>query len=1084
VKNSQFTIALADSNHDFLGLDRHRCRLACRVGFLASKLSGRAIPALPGNRQTLFVCKGWSQVSYALDSRAELDGEDHVERSHPVRRRIGSLIVSIVLLSAVTLQAQTRASFRVLMGVTDSSSARWDGTIAVKEAGDYSLEAWRFEDQDDIDGNLFHFATHEARLQGGPLSRFRTAPYVANGLVVNANAVTEKSEFIFTTAPGDFRFYAGEIPFGRGTYKLNGRVYIDRIPAATRLTETKEEEDYPSVSSDANGDVWLAWVQFHHSRDYNTLRASPPEVPAQFGQYRELTGGDQIWARKYSQGRWGEPIAITDSGGDLYRTAVAVEGSGRCWVFWSENHAGNFDIFARAIDSSGPKERIQISREAGSDIDPVATTDASGRAWIAWQGWRNGVAAIFAAHQAGSGFSAPVKVSNSDKNEWNPAITADKTGRVAVAWDSYRNGNYDVYERTWVSNSWGSEVPIAASERYEAYPSIAYDPNGRLWIAYEEGGRGWGKDFGAYASTGVALYQGRLVRLRGLESDGRLLTLETSPDSKLTGIPSHRADVAGKQSDSESLDPQPDAALHRQPDTSAERAARVAKNSIPRLMIDGSGRIWLAYRTAHPTWWGAPGTAWTEYLISFDGHEWTGPIFLNHTDNLLDNRPTLAALASGKLLIVNSSDGRRDFAVAEGITVPNGLKESARIDPYNNDLWSQEIELGPASGQIAAVSAAPESQSVAATAAGVSTEVQAVRAIRDYRGGPDGKLRIIKGEFHRHSEISFDGGGDGSLLDQWRYIIDAAAMDWVGCCDHDNGSDREYSWWITQKLTDVFHAPGKFIPMFSYERSVGYPEGHRNVIFAQRGIRPLPRYGLSSLAFAPNENKPGHAADTQMLYAYLREFNGIVASHTSATAMGTDWRDNDPAAEPVVEIYQGIRQSYEVPESPRSNSEKDSIGGWRPKGFVSVALNKGYRLGFEASSDHVSTHMSYANLYVRDISREEVLQALRSRHIYASTDDILADVESGSHMMGDEFSTSELPSLRVKLRGTSRFAKVSIIRDGKYVYTTSPNTQEVDFSWRDNQPEKGKTSYYYVRGEQDNGELVWVSPLWIRYTGN
>jgi hypothetical protein len=29
--------------------------------------------------------------------------------------------------------------------------------------------------------------------------------------------------------------------------------------------------------------------------------------------------------------------------------------------------------------------------------------------------------------------------------------------------------------------------------------------------------------------------------------------------------------------------------------------------------------------------------------------------------------------------------------------------------------------------------------------------------------------------------------------------------------------------------------------MFHYERSVSYPEGHRNVIFAQRGIRPLPR---------------------------------------------------------------------------------------------------------------------------------------------------------------------------------------------------------------------------------------------------
>ena len=50
-----------------------------------------------------------------------------------------------------------------------------------------------------------------------------------------------------------------------------------------------------------------------------------------------------------------------------------------------------------------------------------------------------------------------------------------------------------------------------------------------------------------------------------------------------------------------------------------------------------------------------------------------------------------------------------------------------------------------------------------------------------------------------------------------------------------------------------------------------------------------------------------------MLYAYLKQFDGIVGSHTSATSMGTDWRDNDPKVEPVVEIYQGDRQNYEMP---------------------------------------------------------------------------------------------------------------------------------------------------------------------------
>lgn len=72
-------------------------------------------------------------------------------------------------------------------------------------------------------------------------------------------------------------------------------------------------------------------------------------------------------------------------------------------------------------------------------------------------------------------------------------------------------------------------------------------------------------------------------------------------------------------------------------------------------------------------------------------------------------------------------------------------------------------------------------------------------------------------------------------------MLDASYMDWVGCCDHDNGGAREYSWWISQKLTDIFYNTGKFVTMFHYERSVAYPEGHRNVIFQQRGIRPLPR---------------------------------------------------------------------------------------------------------------------------------------------------------------------------------------------------------------------------------------------------
>ena len=197
--------------------------------------------------------------------------------------------------------------------------------------------------------------------------------------------------------------------------------------------------------------------------------------------------------------------------------------------------------------------------------------------------------------------------------------------------------------------------------------------------------------------------------------------------------------------------------------------------------------------------------------------------------------------------------------------------------------------------------------------------------------------------------------------------------------------------------------------------------------------------------------------------------------------MGTDWRDNDPQLEPVVEIYQGDRQNYEMPDAPRSNNAKDSIGGWREKGFVSLALEKGYRLAFEASSDHISTHISYCILYATAASRPAILEAFKKRRVYAATDNILADVRSGDHFMGEQFQTRERPALTVKLEGTAPFARVVVVKNNQYVYSSEPHTQSVQFTWQDAAAEPGKTCYYYVRGEQENGEIVWVSPMWITY---
>ena len=185
-----------------------------------------------------------------------------------------------------------------------------------------------------------------------------------------------------------------------------------------------------------------------------------------------------------------------------------------------------------------------------------------------------------------------------------------------------------------------------------------------------------------------------------------------------------------------------------------------------------------------------------------------------------------------------------------------------------------------------------------------------------------------------------------------------------------------------------------------------------------------------------------------------------------------------------MEIYQGDRENYEFPGAPACAAAEGGGGEHQlaSAGVRQPALLKGIRLGFECSSDHHSTHISYCNVYVEKPTREEILKAMKARHVYGSTDNIVADVRwtagGEEHFMGEEFTGHQAARVRVHLEGTAPFAKVSIIKDNHYVYTASPKQAVVDFSWTDMEPKAG-TSYYYVRGEQEDGELVWVSPVWI-----
>jgi hypothetical protein len=218
----------------------------------------------------------------------------------------------------------------------------------------------------------------------------------------------------------------------------------------------------------------------------------------------------------------------------------------------------------------------------------------------------------------------------------------------------------------------------------------------------------------------------------------------------------------------------------------------------------------------------------------------------------------------------------------------------------------------------------------------------------------------------------------------------------------------------------------------------------------------------------------------------LRETNGIATPHSTATEQGTDWRDNDPALEPLVEIYQGFESNYEHAGAPRAWKEGESKvhQGVRPDGYVWNAWAKGYKLGVQSSSDHISTHSSYACILVEDFTRQGLVDAMRKRHAYAATDQIVLDyrIETADNppaLTGDIITTSARPKLLLKVIGTAPIKQIDVIKNNTYIHKMNPNQKEATLEYVDNSPAAGE-SYYYVRVEQTDGQLAWSSPIWTQ----
>jgi hypothetical protein len=993
---------------------------------------------------------------------------------------------------AEPVRAQSRtlrsAGIKITFGVRNPAHDRvWSG--GVRDASQVrKVQGWHFSVKDSIRPPERWNITLQS--VGGDVA--------AKGVILDLASPENQPVTVFTRY-GDFSFVPADLPYGviRPVELFRGDVTLERVPLPQTVTSEQLEDDDPALLRTRSGEYWLAWVAYAtRKRDGHNY-----------------TGGDQIMIARSRDGQHWETQQPLTAPGDHFRVALAEDGRGHVWCVYAwqkQQETGNFDLYAREYDGKAWSREQQLTSSPFPDHFHRMASSKNGNVYLVWIGFRPGSEGgapqsdVLLRVLSNGRWGDEVNISQSGENDWEPAVSADSSGRAWIAWDSYRaaaNGqpNYDLLVRSFDASGLGRVQTVSGTALAEMRADVAVDGRDRVWVTWEEAGANWGKDTG-YENPRHKIW---------LRPGGSRLYGPPNSDKALYRRPRVAVFDGGRwqQTKARIEDAWPDT---------------MRRNLFlnPRLGVDSGGQVWLLVKhqlIAQGRNGGQFFDSWVTTL-SGDGEDqkWLTPILLPASSARQDVVVASTAAEDG-LAIAVVGDGRRfpvplplNHDISTLLIARTGVKAAgpAVLEPF----------LPSDPGQIP-VTHPDESNQVA--------------AVRSYRIDADGqRYKIIRGDTHRHTEISMDGAVDGSLWDLYRYALDAANLDYVAVTDHNYGAwldtdepeskntDNEYQWWRTQKSADLFYVPGRFVPLYGYERSVNFPRGHRNIFHVRRGVFPF-RVPKLFLRERPEliEN------DATGLWAYLRGTNGVGLPHSTGTNMGTDWKYLDDSLEPVAELYSGDWGAFEENGQPRAATPEAQGGGFSGRapfvnGLIWNALGVGYKLGFIASSDHWSTHIAYANLLVPDraTTRADILDAFRSRHTYASTDNIVLDFSAGPVVQGGELQAARSPTFRIRVRGTEPILRVEVIKNNRIVFTrgsdpSGGDPKALEFTWRDTDsfadtsmaptgqirnwdaPETGirkrpndRASYYYVRVTQQfskdmpnrEGEIAWSSPIYVR----
>ena len=643
---------------------------------------------------------------------------------------------------------------------------------------------------------------------------------INKGFTLTGNASARGRLFVFTDR-GSFSIPVFSLQLGHPVLLLDGAAGAERLPDAVNLSDGSAEDDYPSIAVGKDSRVWAVWQSYFQDQD-------------------------EVRLAKYED-NWRTYTTLPGVSGDVWRPQVAVDRRERPTVVWSQQVQGNFDLYARTLDPETQtwSKMLRLSSHPNPDIDHHLISDDSGNLWVVWQGFHGDNSDIFLRRHDGSGWSQEVRVTADPANDWEPHIAVNSSGKAYIVWDTYRNGNYDIYLRSFENGVLGPEVPVADTPLFEAHPTVAVDGQDRVWVAWDEAGPNWAKDHGPT-----------------VDPDWREAT-EGGRSNLSPGVRIHESRNLNMVVFDGSERRVPAADFHPLVPGEGE------SYEYPQLMIDRyHNRVALLFQRQGRSGAVRRGRIYWEHAVTFYQEEaWGSVLPMPWSWGRNSARAAGAFAPDGSLLLTWPTDGRL-------------YVWSHR--PILQEVYSARI---PTEGALRAPSLKPwNALPDVEVMAGHADEPRDVKASRAYRSFVHGvEQRIVRGDFHRHTELSWDVGGqvDGSLFDFYRYTMDAAAMDFGAVTDHQAGGGYDYWKWLTDKSCDLYHVPRSFTTFYAYERSAVFPNGHRNIFHTRRGVPVVNFFTDSDYSGFPPPVATNRLVenDTKLLYESLHETGGISIPH-------------------------------------------------------------------------------------------------------------------------------------------------------------------------------------------------------------